>query len=201
MATRFALAPFGALLLLAACASTQVDSRWADQQFSGTSLRGSRVLVACDSYDLGLKAACEEQLGAELTARGASPVIASPSAAAPSPADLSQQARSANAQAVLSARVGLADVRSGGPAFSVGIGGFGIGGGSTRAGVGVGVAVPVTGVGASGHTSSGGVIEAATGRTMWTFSVTTPRGDIASQMGEMAKAVGNAAQNAGLLPQ
>lgn len=189
--------------LLAACASTKVDTQWADPQFTGTSLRGARVLVACDAYDIGLKHLCEEQLASELTARGASAVVAAPAPAVPtpSPADVRQQAQAANAQAALSVRVGYADARAA-PGVSIGIGGFGIGGGSTRAGVGVGVAVPVGGGSANGHTARGSVIDASSGRTMWTFTVTTPpSSDYGSQMGEMARAVGSAAQDAGLLPK
>ena len=109
----------------------------------------------------------------------------------------------------MSVRVGLAE--AGGSGFpgwvSIGIGGYGGGGrgGGSVGGVGVGVSVPVGGgYGgiANGHTARGTVIDTASGRAMWNFTVTTPSSsDYNTQMGEMARAVGNAAQEAGLLPK
>jgi hypothetical protein len=197
------LAALTAPLLLAACASTQVNTQWADPQFTGRSLHGVRVLVACDAYDLALKQQCEQQLASELSARGAGPVIGAlvPSAG---PADVRQQAEAANAQAALAARVTYSESYAAPGYVSIGIGGWGIGGGSTRTGAGVGVSVPMGGGGAApyGHTTRGNIIDTASGRAMWSFSVTTaPSNDYGSQMGEMAKKVGSAAAEAGLLPK
>ena len=41
-----------AAVLLASCASTRLDAQWSDQQLTPGSLRGARVMVACEAYDL-----------------------------------------------------------------------------------------------------------------------------------------------------
>ena len=54
-----------AMLLAAGCASTKLETQWADPQLAATSLRGARVLVACDAYDIQVKHACAEQMASE----------------------------------------------------------------------------------------------------------------------------------------
>ena len=64
-----------ALVTICGCASTTLDAQWRDPQVPGNYLRGARVLVTCEAGDLTLKKICEDQLVAELTARGATTVL------------------------------------------------------------------------------------------------------------------------------
>jgi hypothetical protein len=200
--TRLSLpAAAAAASMLAGCASTTaLDTQWADPQFAGTSWRGARVLVACDAYDIRVKQACEAQMASELSARGATPVLATEAGAAPSQPAADQRvqaARDADARAILTSRITLAD-RQYSPAFSIGIGGFNVG---SHGGVGVGVELPVGGGGlvATGHAAGSTLTDVASGRVVWSARATTPpSNDLNAQMGELAKAIVGAAQGAGI---
>ena len=69
-----------AAAVLAACASPQLDAQWVDASAGTDSkiMRGARVLVACDAADLVVRQICQEQLGREVGAHGATPIFASP---------------------------------------------------------------------------------------------------------------------------
>src|SRR4051812_33287038 len=90
-------------LLLSACASTTLEAEWADPQFRGQSLQGTRVLVVCESPELALKLRCEDQMRSRLIEAGASPVSAPPEQIGPPGQVLSEQtltaARGAGARA------------------------------------------------------------------------------------------------------
>ena len=47
-----------------------------DPQLAPNSLRGARIMLACEAYDLVLKRICQDQLVSAIVARGATPVIA-----------------------------------------------------------------------------------------------------------------------------
>jgi hypothetical protein len=68
-----------ALVVAAAgCTSSpQLAAQWTDPQLGTQSafLRGSRVLVACDVADLTVRQLCQDQVAAEITARGATPLF------------------------------------------------------------------------------------------------------------------------------
>ena len=185
------------------CASTTLDAQWSDPQFAGTSLRGAKVLVACDSSDLSVKRICQEQIASELTAHGATPVIApdvAGSAGGRAGEHYLPAAREAGAKAVFSAAVAPdAFAVSPGPSVGFGIGGFG---GSRRVGTGVGVGVSMP-VGSSqtnmSYAANSTLTDVATGRPMWSAKATTPASsNVNAQLGELAKAVVAAAQKAGL---
>ena len=72
---RLAATPLAAALLLAGCASTQTGAEWIDPQFQNITLRGTRVMVVCEAADLPVRKLCQDVLAAEVTARGATPVI------------------------------------------------------------------------------------------------------------------------------
>lgn len=190
-------------LLLAGCASTRLDAQWVDPQLgSATSLRGAKVMVACEAYESVVKQICQDQLAAEVTARGATPVrapdIANPAPGRPMPAEqYFAAAREAGAKAVLSATVMLA-ARDVSPGMSIGIGGFGIGTG--RVGAGVGVSVPVGGgQPTTGYATDNRITEVASGRLLWTAKASTPpSSDINAQLGSLAKTALGAAEKAGL---
>ncbi len=190
-------------LSIIGCASTTLDAQWSDPQFSGTSLRGARVLVACESSDLAVKRICQDQFASELTAHGATPVIA-PDDTQPSATRGVDRylpvARSAGAKAVLNAAVAPdAFAVSPGPSVGFGIGGFG-GSGRVGTGVGVGVSMPVgSGQSNMAYVANSTLTDVASGRAMWTAKASTPAAsNVNTQLGELAKAVVAAAQKAGL---
>jgi hypothetical protein len=191
----FALAGLLAPALLAGCASTQLDAQWTDPQFTGTSLRGARVLVACESPELVLKQICEDRVSAELVARGATPMLAR-DLVTPNAEAYANAARAASAAASLVVQLSVADVRSGSP-VSIGLGGFGFGSGGFGAGVGVSVPVGASRT-AVGYAANGRLTQAVSGRVMWTGrAIAPPSGDPAAQLDELAKAVLGGAEKAG----
>jgi len=190
-----------ALLMAAGCASTQLDAQWVDPQLPASTLRGARVLVVCEAYEAVVKRLCQDQLAAEVVARGATPVIG-PEIANPSPGRALPDdtylpaARAAGARAVLATTVSLAssDVS---PGFSVGLGGFGFG---SHSGVGVGVSAPIGGGQVTpGYAANSRLMDVASGRLMWTAKATAPpSGDLNLQLSQLAKTVLGSAEKAGL---
>src|SRR5205085_12282812 len=68
-----------ALAAIAGCASgPQLDAQWSDPSAGRSVLRGARVLVACDAYELVVRQICQDQLASEVVARGATPVFLAP---------------------------------------------------------------------------------------------------------------------------
>src|SRR5438045_7657970 len=67
-----------ALLLVGCAATTQLDAQWSDASVGTSFLRGARVLVACDAYEVVVRQICQDQLAAEVVARGATPVFLAP---------------------------------------------------------------------------------------------------------------------------
>ena len=184
------------------CASTTLDAQWRDAQLPASYLRGAKVLVTCEAGDLTLKRICEDQMVAELTARGATTVITDVSAdvAGVRPAVPDAQylpaARSSGAKAVLSMSVGVSS-QAVNPGWSIGVGGFGFGRHSAG---GVGVSAPLGGGGVTaGYSASSRVTDVASGRLMWSARATTPpSSDINAQLADLSKTVIDAAQKAGL---
>lgn len=193
-----------ASLLLAACASSPaVGPQWSDPQFAGRSLRGARLLVVCEAVDLPLRRQCQDRLASELIAYGATPVVAAePPPGTPVGRPLAETwlpaARSAGAQAIFSAALTAdATVYDPGPSVGIGVGGWSGGRGSV--GGGIGISLPVGGSRASTALGATGVLtDVASGRTMWTGSARAgASGDPATQVGELARTVVEAAGKAG----
>jgi hypothetical protein len=203
-----AIAVAAVVLSFVGCASTQLDAQWTDPQFAGTSLRGAKVLVACESSDLAIKRICQDQLASEITAHGATPVIASePAGTTPGgrpavPGQYVPAARDAGAKAILSAAVAPDAFAAypGGSSVGFGIGGFG-GGHRSGGGIGVGIAVPMGGAQSSmAYAANSTLTDVATGRPMWTAKASTPASsDLSGQLAALAKAVVEGVQKAGLL--
>lgn len=209
MKTRFSVSPsrnsiVAATLaagLLAACASSpQLDAQWRDPGLGSNFLRGARVLVACDAYEVVIRQICQDQLAGEVTARGATPVTVPPATALFTDRSIDAQllsaARDARASAMLVMTVAVA-VNDVSPGFSIGIGGFGFG---RHGGVGVGVDAPIGGGRVtSGYSANVRVTDVANARLVWTAKATSPASsDVGAQMGELSKAVLGAADKAGL---
>ncbi len=190
-----------AATLLVACASTpQLDAQWADPSLGPNLLRGARVLVACDAFEVVIRQICQDQLASEVVARGATPVFLAPGFPVATDRSVDAQllpaAREAGAKAmmVMTVAVAVSDVS---PGFSIGIGGFGFG---RHSGVGVGADVPIGGGRVtSGYSANGRVTDVPSGRLVWTAKATAPpSSDVNAQMGELSKAVLGAADKAGL---
>ena len=187
--------------LLAACASSpQLDAQWRDPGLGSNFLRGARVLVACDAYEVVIRQVCQDQLAGEVTARGATPVTVPPATALFTDRSIDAQllsaARDARASAMLVMTVAVA-VNDVSPGFSIGIGGFGFG---RNSGVGVGVDAPIGGGRVtSGYSANVRVTDVANARLVWTAKATSPASsDVGAQMGELSKTVLGAADKAGL---
>jgi len=200
------LAPLGALTValgMAACASTELDAQWADPQLASTTLRGAKVLVACEAAEVVVKRICQDRLADEVIAHGGTPVIAAPTPLAPtplrSPTDepYLSAARAAGARAVLATTV-APTTASISPGFTVGLGGFGVGSGGF--GGGIGVSAPIGGGQVSaGYSASARITSAETGRLLWTAKASSPpSGDVNGQLAELARTVMTAAGKAGL---
>ena len=201
VATRTRSLPRAVAALLAGCATTpQLDAQWSDAQLSGNLLRGARVLVACDAYEVVVRQICQDQLAGEVVAHGATPVFAAPTVAITADRSVDSQllpvAREMAANALLVMTVAVA-VNDFSPGWSIGIGGFGYG---SHGSVGVGVQAPVGGGRvSSGYSANGRVTDVANGRLVWTAKATAPpSSDLDAQMGELSKAVLGAADKAGL---
>jgi hypothetical protein len=196
-----------AAAMLAGCASTRLDAQWADPQLSANPLRGARVMVVCEAYDLAVKRICQDQMAAEVVARGGT-VVPGPdegSGAPVRPLNNDQYlgaARNAGANAVLTHSVTAADVAVGGSGMSVGIGGFGYGGGGrgSSGGVGVGVSMPVGGQQSNtGYAMNSRVTDVGSGKLLWTAKASaSPSSDVSAQLSELTKVVFGAADKAQL---
>ena len=138
-------ASLAAAALLAGCASTRLDAQWSDPQVAPGSLRGARVMVACEAYDQVIKRICQDQMAAAVSARGGTPVPApdTTNEAPGRPLGVEQYlpaARKAGAKVVMTHYVTQSDVSVSGPSsVSFGIGGFGFGGGGGGVSTGVGI--------------------------------------------------------------
>lgn len=193
-------------VLLAGCASTRLDAQWTDPQLTPGMLRGARVMVACEAYDLVIKRICQDQMAADITARGGTPVIApnTTNEAPGRPLGAEQYlpaARNAGAKAVLAHYVTQADVSVAPPSsVSIGIGGFGFGGGGGGVSTGVGVTAPVGGGRTSvGYAMSSNMTETSNGRLLLTAKASAPpSGDVNAQLYELTKVVFVAVDNAKL---
>lgn len=193
-------------LLLSACAtSSKVDAEWTDPALRGqmTSLRGTSVMVACEAPDLAVRNVCQDQLAAEVTARGARPIAVPPGTPLVRDQALDQQlvpaARAAGARAIVVVALTPVATEDDRPSISLGLGGFGFGG---RSGVGggLGVSAPVgEGRVATGFSANGRITEAGTGRLLWTATrAAPPSQDLDRQLGSLSVAVLDSAARAGL---
>ncbi|MBA3590060.1 hypothetical protein [Methylibium sp.] len=191
--------------LLAGCATTSLDAQWTDPQFQGRSLRDTTILVVCEAPDAAVKRLCEDRLAAEVVAYGATASIAPDGLPNPvrgreqAPSAYLPAARTAGAQAVLSAAV-VSEVvpgRYSGPFVNIGIGSFG--GGRIGVGSGIGISLPIGGgAGAYRHGLNGALTDVATGKLMWSGTASTgPSDDAGVQLSDLTRAVAEAAQKAG----
>jgi len=189
-----------AAALLAGCASPQLDAQWSDPSIGPSFLRGARVLVACDAFEVVVRQICQDKLAAEVLARGATPVFLAPGFPVATDRSVDAQllpaAREAGAKAMMVMTVAVA-VQDVSQPFQIGIGGFGFG---SSGSAGVGVSAPVGGGRVtSGYSANGRVTDVPSGRLVWTAKATAPpSSDINAQMSDLSKLVLGAADKAGL---
>jgi hypothetical protein len=194
---RHAAVAMACALLGASCATRNVDAEWVDPQFTGHPLAGAKIFVACTAHDLAVRRVCADQMAAQVTELGATPVLAPDTTSA-----FLAAARDAGTRAILRATItpDIAAVPPG-PSFSIGVGGFSTGRRS-GGGVGVGVGVPLGGESGpvqTGYSANGALTDVATGRLMWTAKATTPpSSDVNQQVATLARYVMEAARKAGL---
>lgn len=196
----------GLALVVGACAapSPRLDAEWIDRTGGPrpASLRGANVLVACEARDVAIRNICQDQLAAEVSARGAVPVFVAPDTQLTTGRPLDEQllpgARTSDARAVLVVSLTPAVADAGGSGFSLGLGGFGFGRGSGVGG-GVGVSAPLGGTRVeTGYAANGRITDASTGRLVWSASaVAPPSADLDAQFGALSITVLDSAARAG----
>jgi hypothetical protein len=190
-------------LLGAGCASNP-QAEWTDPQFQGRSLKGTKVLVACDAAEVALQRICEDQTASRLREAGVTPLRAADAGLAAGAAKPDDQvldaARKAGAAAIFTSKIAPdATVASPRPSIGIGIGGFG--GYHSGVGAGVGVSVPVgEGQVSTAFGASMSLIDTATGKPMWSSRATAAASkDVAAQIGKLTDQGIRSAQKAGLL--
>lgn len=160
------------------------------------------MLVSCETGEEVIKRICEDQLGADLRARGVHVFVAAPGvlpAVAPvGPTDVQYLplARGNGAKAVLSFSVRLASQAvSQGVSLGIGIGTFGRG-----VGGGLGVSAPIGGGQVSqGYAASGHITDVASGRLMRTARASSSASaDVNHQLVQLSKSMLDAAVTAGV---
>ena len=186
---------------LAGCATgPQLEAQWSDPSVGQSFLRGARVLVACDAYEVVVRQICQDKLAGEVVARGATPVFLAPGYPVATDRAIDGQllpaAREAGAKAMMVMTVAVA-VQDVSQPIQIGIGGFGFG---SSGSAGVGVSAPVGGGRVtSGYSANGRLTDVPTGRLVWTAKATAPpSSDINAQMSDLSKLVLGAADKAGL---
>ncbi len=138
-------------------------------------LRGARVLVVCDAYELVIRQICQDRLAGEVVARGATPVFVPPDQPIATDRSIDAQllpaARAAGAEAILVMTLAVA-VQDVSPGFTIGFGGGSYG---HSGAAGVGISAPVGGGRVtSGYSANGRVTDVASGRLVWTAKATAP---------------------------
>jgi hypothetical protein len=198
----------GLLLLLGGCATTQLGAQYVDPQMPQQALRGAAILVVCEAPEPAIKLICESQISGQLTQLGARPLtdatLVNPTPGREPPAaQYLPAAKAAGARAIFSTTLTPDYWRNPMSSLSIGIGGWGGSGGyygGSGVGGGVGVTMPVGAMqGSTGLAAIGSVIDAASGRVMWSAKATAaPAADVTTQIAEAAKALAGAVRQTGL---
>ncbi len=194
------LVPFSLVVAaaLAGCGVVPLDAQWKDPSQPAESLRGTTVLVVCESDEQVVKQMCQDRVAAELRSLGANTAVV-PHSADGASVPLSDEARAVKARAIFNTKLSPDWPRYvGGSGVSVGVG---MGGGFGRGAFGgVGVSAPIGGASrvSQGYVANASLSDAATGRLMWTGRASTHRStDIDWQVDSLTKAVVSGAQQAG----
>ncbi|WP_213954691.1 hypothetical protein [Variovorax sp. dw_954] len=193
-----------AVLAVAGCSSApQRQAQWTNPALGAQSgfLRGEKVLIACDAFDVAMRRTCEDGLYREVLAKGATPVQVPAGTVLLNDRELDGQlvasARALGAKAVFTMTLTPATSNAG-SGVSLGIGGFNFGSGG---GGGIGLSVPVGGGGwSTGFAANGRVTEVSSSRLVWTATVVAaPSSDLNAQFADLSRSMLETAQGAGLL--
>lgn len=190
-------------LLLAACATPQMEAQWRDPQAGARSMQGKAVLVICRGLDVTLERICVDRLAADAQAIGIRVVRAElPRDAVidPEASDaLLEAARAVRADVILLMRLGwsYAGVSPSGGSVGVGVGAArgGWGGGTSGA---IGITLPLGGLWAA-LASSTSLTDAESGKLIWSCrargsgTVNEP-----AQVGELSRVTTEALRDTGL---
>jgi hypothetical protein len=176
-----------------------MDAQWSNPEFKGANLRGQTVMVACQARDFTVQAVCEDQIAAQLIARGAKPVnfaVANPGVQPVNEA-VDAAAKRANARTVFRTTLSTS-IPTVSPGPTIGIG---VGGGSYRGGAAGGISLPVGGGTVSeAFAADTAIVDVATGKLMWSGRATGPTGsDTTAQLSDLTRVTFEALQAAGLL--
>jgi hypothetical protein len=204
-ALRRGLVAIGVALLLAACATPQMEAQWRDPQLGAKALQGRTVLVVCRGLDLTLERICEDQLAADAQAIGVRVVRAEVVRDAPADPNaatelLLKAARSVRADAVLAMTLerGNLVVAPSGGSVGIGVGGSSGGWGSRTSG-GVGISLPIGGASGPALAASTSLTDVGSGKLVWSGRA---RGsgtvNEAGQVGEVSRLTADALKAAGL---
>jgi len=188
-------------LWLAGCASTQIDAQWTNPDYSGRSLRGAPVLVACEAQEPTLQRICEDQVAAQIAALGGIPTRATQLVGADVAPTAGTDpylaaARRIGARAIVRTTLttGAIVAAPSGPTI-----GIGIGGGSGSVGGFGGFSFPVGGTRVSNaYASETAMIDPANGAIMWSARASSSAGqDTTAQIAELARTAAVAIKQAG----
>lgn len=187
------------VLLLTGCATTKMEAQWSNPEFSGAKLRDQPVMVACQARDFTVQAVCEDQVAAQLSARGVKPVkfAVSNTGAAPTNEAIDAAAKRANARAVYRTTLSTS-IPTVSPGPTIGIG---VGGGGYRGGAAGGISMPIGGASVSeAYAADTAIVDVATGKLMWSGRATSPTGgDVTSQLSELTRVMFESLSGSGLL--
>lgn len=163
-------------------------------------LRGAKVLVVCDAYDVAARRICQDQLVRQVGAKGGNPVTLPAGTVLLNDRDLDGQlvdsASALDATAIFTMTLTPA-TSSVGSGVTLGIGGFSFGRGG---GGGVGLSAPIGGGDVStGFAASGRVTDVRSNRLVWTATlVASPSADLNTQFQDLSRSMLDNAQSAGL---
>lgn len=202
---RIRLAVSASVIALAACATTQLEGQWLNPDYSGRSLRGAAVLVACEARETTLQRICEDQMAAQIAALGGTPTRQWQLAeTATEPATGTDPYRAAagriGARAIVRTALSpaAAVAAPAGPTIGIGVGGGSGGHGGGVGGFG-GISFPIGGTRvSSAYASETALIDPANGAIMWSARATgNASEDVTGQIAELARTAADAIRQAG----
>ncbi len=199
-----ALIAAGAVVLLAACATTKMDAQWSNPDFRGTKLAGKTVMVACQARDFTVQAVCEDQIARQLAAKGAKPVqfIAGNPGVQPVNDTVDAAARKAGAPVVFRTTLSTSvPTVSPGPTIGIGVGGGSYGSSGGFGGVGGGISLPIGGgTVQEALAADTAIVDVASGKLMWSGRATGPSGsDSTAQLADLTRVMFESLQSSGML--
>ncbi len=186
---------------LAGCATGHLDAQWSDPQTGNSPLAGAKVLVICQAVEQTIVRICQDQLAAQLSLIGVTPVMSeSLTLSADKDGEKLAAARSLGAQAVMLVSMNPMTTfnSTSGPYF-----GFGMGSGSYHSGAAFGMTVPIGGYAqtssATSYVSDTTLTLVASGKLVWSGKASTTSLEVPDQIASLTRVSVEAAHKAGAL--